>query len=577
MRLDARASLYCHEYLHKTNAPSLFDLSKLLTEDDPMIAELKIQGKKHESRVFEYLLSLDINVAQISNDVFSKEAQKRTAELLIDDSIEIILGAYIGEECEKALQQLIGIRTIEDSLRVSRPDVLIRVGIGERGFPIWAPVDIKAHNAFDNENKSNNVIISPCEKYLVVDGNTVKGKLDFEDSMQLAHYDTHLRNLGLAGSDHLVGVIGRDYSYIAWTYLDKTVKGRGKLAPSYLSIYFESFLEAESIVRKARERERNNQLPAVTVPVRIASGKFGCKVCVYRDVCYDELLSYDHGKGHVSLLPRVTRTFINEHLDGISNISELRLASGLSEQGMKAQIRADAWETGQPQLLDRDSGLVIPKFDIEIDIDLENSQGVLQEATESLDAVDDLVYLYGYSTFQHEQLSDIYSLDVNAIEDYENQSHGGLNVLKIMWEILKSRVEEAKTVGKSIGIFHYGSHEVTWWRRFARENEGSPGVPSPDEVESFVKNYFINLLPIAQKVAFRSSGYSIKDLAPLAGFSWQVSDPGGALSLLKYKAAISEDVHASERKEAQDWLRSYNADDVRATLAVRQYLRSINF
>jgi predicted RecB family nuclease len=136
-------------------------------------------------------------------------------------------------------------------------------------------------------------------------------------------------------------------------------------------------------------------------------------------------------------------------------------------------------------------------------------------------------------------------------------------------------VREAENSGKSVGIFHYGSHEVSWWRRFARNNEGVSGVPSIDEVDTFISKYFVNLLPLAQKVAFKSSGYSIKDLAPLAGFQWRVDDPGGALSLLKYRTATTESANDLERKEAKEWLRSYNADDVRATLAVRQFLRSL--
>ena len=575
MRLDARIALYCHEFLHKTHAPSLFDMSKKLTEDDPMIAELKIQGKKHEARVIDYLLSLPLQIQKISSDIYSKEAQKKTAELMVDDSVDVILGSYIGEICEQELANQIGRDIPGDSSRVSRPDLLVRVGTGDHGFPTWAPVDIKAHSAFDDSNKSNQVIISNCEDLVADKGQRISGKLDFEDSMQLAHYDTHLRNLGFAGKNYLAGVIGRDYSTIAWAYLDKTIKGRGNSAPNYLSLYFEGFLVAETIVTKAKERELNQELPPVTNPIRIASGKFGCGVCLFRDVCYDELLAFDGGKGHVSLLPRVTKTFIDDHLEGIANISQLRRASGLSDQGLKAQIRADAWETGKPRLLDRDSRLIIPRFDVEIDIDLENSQGVLQEATDTSDAADDIVYLYGYAIYEHQKLASIFDLEVNSVEDYETKSADSLKVLKTTWEILIHSVREAENSGKSVGIFHYGSHEVSWWRRFARNNEGVSGVPSIDEIDTFISKYFVNLLPLAQKVAFKSSGYSIKDLAPLAGFQWRVDDPGGALSLLKYRTATTESANDLERKEAKEWLRSYNADDVRATLAVRQFLRSL--
>jgi len=54
-----------------------------------------------------------------------------------------------------------------------------------------------------------------------------------------------------------------------------------------------------------------------------------------------------------------------------------------------------------------------------------------------------------------------------------------------------------------------------------------------------------------------------------------VQEAGGAMSLLKYKTATSSTGSASEKTDAVDWLRSYNLDDVRATFAVREYLRTL--
>jgi predicted RecB family nuclease len=71
--------------------------------------------------------------------------------------------------------------------------------------------------------------------------------------------------------------------------------------------------------------------------------------------------------------------------------------------------------------------------------------------------------------------------------------------------------------------------------------------------------------------------YSIKDLAPVAGFKWQAEDAGGAMSLLKYKAATATDVDEKIKNEAIDWLREYNLDDIRATFAVREFIRNLAF
>jgi predicted RecB family nuclease len=50
---------------------------------------------------------------------------------------------------------------------------------------------------------------------------------------------------------------------------------------------------------------------------------------------------------------------------------------------------------------------------------------------------------------------------------------------------------------------------------------------------------------------------------------------GGASSLFKYRDAINEKLDQSVRDEAIAWLDAYNRDDVRATFAVRDYIRSL--
>ena len=56
-----------------------------------------------------------------------------------------------------------------------------------------------------------------------------------------------------------------------------------------------------------------------------------------------------------------------------------------------------------------------------------------------------------------------------------------------------------------------------------------------------------------------------------------MQDPGGALSLLKYKDAVDPNKSKAEQQESIDWLYSYNLDDVRATFAVRDFLRNLTF
>jgi hypothetical protein len=64
MRLDARAALQCHEYLHKSFAPACFDLTDRAPESE-MMRELKRQGDIHEARALENLLRKNLDILMI--------------------------------------------------------------------------------------------------------------------------------------------------------------------------------------------------------------------------------------------------------------------------------------------------------------------------------------------------------------------------------------------------------------------------------------------------------------------------------------------------------------------------------
>ncbi len=575
IRLDARTALQCPEFLHKSFAPNCFDLSERVSED-PIVAEYKRLGLVHEERVLDFIRELPIRRADISRNIESVEQQRETARALLDPSIQIILGAYIAEECEVSLREKLGDIKVEDKSRVSRPDILIQVGLSSKGSPLWAPVDIKNHGAFDEENKSNKVKISKWVEHLPENAFEVSGKLKFDDGMQLAHYYVHLSNLGIASPNCLVGVVGRDYESIVWAYLDQTKQGRGAIAPSYLSIYHKNFLEAEHIVKKSIERNQDRDVEAPSIS-KMKSGKFGCSMCEYRKICLNEMISFDAGAGHVTLLPRVTPSVAEKDFPGIESIRELIAAGGLTDTGEKARRRAKAWESGIPQLVDPAEPLKIPEFDIEIDIDLENSQALLEEILEGDQIGDDRVYLYGYGVHDRLKNSDWRTASFEHFSNFGGTSDDEYEILLAMWQKLNRMAEAAQKNGSSIGIFHYSSHEKTWWRRFVNRFSDRPETPTLDQVENFMNQYFIDLLDYSRKVALKTTGYSIKQLAPLAGFAWSVDDAGGANSLLKYKLATNISASVEDQQNAIRWLIDYNRDDVKATFAVREYLRNLKF
>ena len=573
MRFEARTALYCPEYIHKFYAPSAFDLTLRIKEGEDRLAdEYKRLGLVHEDKVLEKVRGNGLRVHQIDISETFKSKSQQTAEALMNHDIDIILGANIDEETEVALKAFLGDLHHFDPDRVSRPDLLVRIGANPH--PMWAPVDVKSHGvSADNKTHTmerTNLDLSPAEEPSVI------GRFKREDALQLAHYAIHLQNLGLAFTDARAGIIGKDGEYIHWANLDLVRIGKGKNAPSAILVYYENFKFAQDLALKSIAKEKNHAL-VVDSMAKVTPGEYGCMRCEFKKVCIKEIEAFDGGNGHVTLLAEVTPNFQKAHIPDIDSIADLRIATNLPAQAESAKIRARVWQTQVPELLKPDEGFGIPEFDIEIDIDLENSQAALFENLGEELPGKDQVYLYGYGILDRTKSKDWNKAEFTSIINFDDTVEAEIEVLSTMWNVLKTEVGKAEAAGKSIGIFHYSSHEKSWFRKFARRHAAVPGTPSLQEVEDFMDKYFVDLLKYSELIALPVTGYGIKKLAPLAGFEWQVSDPGGAESLLKYRESIDEELSPAERDANREWLRSYNIDDVKSTFAVREYLRTLKF
>jgi predicted RecB family nuclease len=573
MRFEARTALYCPEYIHKFYAPSAFDLSLRLREGEDRLAdEYKRLGHVHEDKVLEKVRANGLRVHQIDLSETFKSKSQQTAEALMNHDIDIILGANIDEETEAALKPFLGDLHNFDPDRVSRPDLLVRVGANPH--PMWAPVDVKSHGvSADNKTHTmerTNLDLSPAEEPSVI------GRFKKEDALQLAHYAIHLQNIGLAFTDARAGIIGKDGEFIHWANLDQVRLGRGKAAPSAILVYYENFKFAQDLALNSIAKNKDNAVEVDSM-AKVTPGDYGCLRCEFKKVCIKEIEAFDGGNGHVTLLAGVTPNFQETHIPEIDSIADLRIATNLPAQAESAKIRARVWQTQVPELLKPDEGFDIPEFEIEIDIDLENSQAALFESLGEELPGKDQVYLYGYGILDRTKNQDWNKAEFTSIINFDDTVEAEIEVLSTMWNVLKTEVGKAESAGRTIGIFHYSSHEKSWFRKFARRHAAVPGTPSLQEVEDFMAKYFVDLLKYSELVALPVTGYGIKKLAPLAGFEWQVSDPGGAESLLKYRESIDEETGPAERDANREWLRSYNIDDVKSTFAVREYLRTLKF
>lgn len=223
-----------------------------------------------------------------------------------------------------------------------------------------------------------------------------------------------------------------------------------------------------------------------------------------------------------------------------------RLAEAV--QGARAQA------TSRPQLRHGVAELVVPTADVEIDIDMES-------------ALDGAAYLWGAwvdGTYHAFKSWDAPTTDVEA------------DVFVSFWDWLTAQRQEAAAQGRSVAIYcWFKGAESGALRRGAaaaaavRGREGAPA-----EVEGFLASPdFVDLYEVFITQLLTGGSAGLKTVATLAGFRWRDADPNGADSMAWHASAV-DDPDPRRQDRARDRLLAYNEDDVRATAAVRRWLRT---
>lgn len=301
-------------------------------------------------------------------------------------------------------------------------------------------------------------------------------------------------------------------------------------------------LQAE---RFQRGLEQALERPVASAAKRIKE----CAHCRFWDLCEPELQARDD----ISLfLPGDRSKELRR--EGINTVEALIRAN----KGRVSAL-AKAWRHQVPVLrtVERTSH---PRFDVEVDLDVEAY-------------LDQGAYLWG--TYLNGHYRPFVTWEpLGGTSEAEN--------FAAMWAWLQGCIADAKARGLSVGVFCYSSHGENHWLRFSarRFQHTVPGAPTEQEVQDFIaSDVWVDVFAHVKRQLVGPRGLGLKIVAPEAGCGWE-EDLDGEASVDLYRVAVGQAEPAPGEvledgetvEHARERLLSYNADDCRATAAVRRWL-----
>jgi predicted RecB family nuclease len=191
----------------------------------------------------------------------------------------------------------------------------------------------------------------------------------------------------------------------------------------------------------------------------------------------------------------------------------------------------------------------VPRAELEIDIDIETSR-------------DDRVYLWGFWVDDGDQ--EPYYRSFAGFSDLDEDQEQQLAHSAMAW--LRELV-----AGRDSLVFHYSDYELIRLQRLTR-----PGDDVLEWANGYAREHFVDLFALVRTHFFGANGLGLKVVASAgADFHWRDDDPGGLNSMIWFDEAV-HGADQDARDQARQRVLDYNEDDVRATWALRAWLRRLH-
>ncbi|HEY2206527.1 MAG TPA: TM0106 family RecB-like putative nuclease [Pseudonocardia sp.] len=380
------------------------------------------------------------------------------------------------------------------------------------------------------------------------------------DQLRLAHLTRMLQALGHAaagGEPLLGGVIGLDADVVLWHDLSSPSWPGGL---STLGEYDGRFADRLAVAGAAATGG-----PALADASRVTE----CRRCPWWPTCEADLAA----RGDVSLVLR-GEDAVSLRSVGVTTVAALAALDPAAEppaplHGMPladAVSLARAWQRGLP-LVRRVERVPVTRADVEVDVDMESFGesgaylwGCLLTTPGGADLADLLGEPAGYRSF---------------VTWRPLPTRDEARSFAEFWTWLSALRGRCAEHGLSFAAYCYNEQaENRWMLGSADRFAGQPGIPTREEVREFIaSDRWIDLFAVVSRWFLCAHGKGLKRIAPAAGFSWHDPEAGGENSMRWYRDAVGLD-GVRVRPDQRDRLLRYNADDVFATQALRDWMCS---
>jgi predicted RecB family nuclease len=536
--LDAAATSRCRRRVHLDHDPEAGDTPR--ARPDPALQQRRADAAEHRRRIGERL------AAVAGTGWYPVPDAGSTADRIAATADAVARGAEL--IWEAALPDAAG------SGRRGGAELLVRLPAGG-----YLPVIVVRHRITDPGDGAVTTPLNEPWPHRARPDPERRVRAQPRDLLRLAHLNRMLRAAAWAppGPDphrDLGGVIGLDADVIVWHQLGAEHWPGDR---STLAEYDARFADRQAVATAAARGA-----PALAEPSRINE----CRHCPWWPSCQVEL---ERGQD-VSLVVRGgTATMLRAI--GVSTVGRLAALdpAGPAPTPELAQLLPDSVMLARAWLRElavvrRIPRVAVPRADIEVDVDMESFGesgaylwGALLRHRSGRRAGDEPDGYRAFATWEPVPTAD----EARSFAEF--------------WTWFTGIRARAAATGRTFAAYCYNAQaENRWLLASAERFAGRPGVPELAQVQAFVADpAWIDLFAVVNEWFLCAHGKGLKRIAPVAGFAWRDPEASGENSMRWYRDAVGMDGAVPDVTQCERLL-AYNADDVAATAALREWMTS---